>query len=296
MNTDTYLITGATGATGGHAIDELLAHGDAVRALVHQEDGRAAALRAKKGVEVVTGDLLDNAAVTRALEGVTGAYFVYPIMQGQLLDGTAYFAEAARKAGVRAIVNMSQISARPDAVSYASRSHWYGERVFDWAGVPVTHLRPTLFMEWLMYGFQLPLIANHDLLKMPAGEGRHAPIAAADQGRVIAAILRDPAPHAGKSYTLVGATEMDYAELARAVGTALGRPVRYEAETLEAFGERLRQLQIPAHFIQHILAVYADFQRGGFAGTNDLVETITGRKPLTVGEYVAANLPRFQPA
>jgi NAD(P)H dehydrogenase (quinone) len=294
MSQNLYLITGATGATGGHAIDDLLAKNASVRAFVHSEDDRAARLRSK-GVEVVVGDLLDNHTVRAALEGVTGAYFVYPIQRPQLVDATAYFAEAARSAGVRSIVNMSQISARIDAVSRAARAHWYGERVLDWAGVPVTHLRPTFFMEWLTYGFQLPLIANHDVLKVPAGEGRHAPIAAEDQGRVIANILLDPAPHAGKIYPLYGGVEMNHDELASAVGEALGRKIRYEPESFESFGARLSALGMPEHFVQHLVSVYRDYQNGVFAGTNDTVETLTGRKPVTVGEYVKANIKLFQP-
>lgn len=294
MNDNLYLITGATGATGGHAIQELLAKGARVRAFVHNDNERAAALRAQ-GVEVVYGDLLDANSVRQAMVGVTGAYFVYPIMHANLLDATAYFAEAAKTAGVRSIVNMSQISAKQDAESHAALSHWYGERVFDWSGVPVTHIRPTFFMEWLMYSFQLPLIAKHDLLKVPAGEGRHAPIAAEDQGRVIASLLLDPIPHAGKVYPLFGAVEMNHEQLANAVGDALGRKVRYEPESFEAFEERLVNLGLPKHFIQHIVAVYRVYQNGGFSGTNDLVETLTGRKPVTVGEYVKANLSAFQP-
>jgi NAD(P)H dehydrogenase (quinone) len=229
------------------------------------------------------------------LQGVTGAYFVYPVQQSHLVDATAYFAEAARSAGVRSIVNMSQISAKVDAVSDSARSHWYGERVFDWAGVPVTHLRPTFFMEWLTYGFQLPLIANHDLIKVPAGEGRHAPISAQDQGRVIASILLDPAPHAGKVYPLFGAVEMSHDELASAVGEALGRKIRYEPESFEDFGARLKTIGMPEHFIQHIVAVYRAYQNGDFAGTNNVVEAVTGRKPMTVDEYVKANTTLFQP-
>lgn len=293
MSQNLYLITGATGATGGHAIENLLAKNASVRAFVHSDDDRAATLRSK-GVEVVVGDLLDNHTVRGALQGVTGAYFVYPIQRPQLVDATAYFAEAARSAGVRSIVNMSQISARIDAVSRAARAHWYGERVFDWAGVPVTHLRPTFFMEWLTYGFQLPLIANQDLIKVPAGDGRHAPIAAEDQGRVIANILLDPAPHAGKIYPLYGAVEMNHDELARAVGEALGRKIRYEPESFESFGARLSAIGMPEHFVQHLVSVYRDYQNGVFAGTNDVVEALTGRKPVTVGEYVKANIKLFQ--
>jgi NAD(P)H dehydrogenase (quinone) len=294
MSNDLYLITGATGATGSNTIDNLLSKGANVRAFVHNDDDRAAVLRAK-GVELVFGDLLDSQAVHKALLGVTGAYFVYPVMQPQLVDATAYFAHAAKTTGVRSIVNMSQISARADAVSHAALSHWYGERIFDWAGIPVTHLRPTFFMEWLVYGFQLPLIASHDLIQVPAGIGRHAPIAAEDQGRVIANILLNPAPHAGKTYPLYGAVEMNHEDLANAVGEALGRKIRYETESFEHFEVRLAALNLPRHFIQHIVAVYHDYQNGDFSGTNDVVETLTGRKPKTVGEYVKANIELFQP-
>ena len=295
MSNELYLVTGATGATGRSAIDHLLSRGSKVRAFVHNDDDRAEALRGK-GVEVVFGDLLDNVAVQKAVQGVTSAYFVYPIMQPQLVDASAYFAQAAITAGVRSIVNMSQISARADAVSLAARSHWYGERVFDWAGVPVTHLRPTFFMEWLTYGFQLPLIANRNLIKVPAGGGRHAPISAEDQGRAIANIMLDPAPHSGKTYPLYGAVEMDHDELASAVGEALGRNIRYEPESFDDFSARLNSIGMPKHFIQHIVAVYRDYQNGDFAGNNDAIEALTGRKPMTVGEYVRANRKLFQPA
>jgi uncharacterized protein YbjT (DUF2867 family) len=294
MKQDVYLITGATGATGGAAIEELLSRGAHVRALVHRDDERAASLRTS-GVEVVVGDLLDSRAVQAALREVTSAYFVYPIMQSQLVDATACFAHAAKLAGVRSIVNMSQITASADARSHASLAHWYGERIFDWSSIPVTHLRPTFFMEWLSYGFQRSQIANHDLLRVPAGNGRHAPIAAADQGRVIARILLDPESHAGKTYPLFGAQELNHEQMAKIVGDALGRPVRYEAESMESFEARLEQFGLPAYFIQHITSVYRGYQSGEFAGTNNLVEQITGKKPLSVHDYVIANRAAFQP-
>src|ERR1700749_388972 len=80
------LITGATGKTGSHAASTLLGQGHRVRALVHRADERAARLAAA-GAEVVTGDLLDLDAVSRAAKGVDAAYFTYPIAPG-LLDGS----------------------------------------------------------------------------------------------------------------------------------------------------------------------------------------------------------------
>ena len=120
-----------------------------MRGLVHKDDARAETLRIS-GVEIITGDLLDLDSIRRAMEGVASAYFVYPLRDG-LIDAAAFTAQAAIEAGVQSLVNMSQISARREAKSHAARDHWVSERVFDWSGVPTTHLRPTFFAEWLLY-------------------------------------------------------------------------------------------------------------------------------------------------
>ena len=199
MNTAKILITGATGDTGGYAIEQLLHKGHQVRALVHRLDDRSQRLE-DKGVEVVAGDYLDLGAMRAAVKGARRAYFVYPIHPG-IIQATAYFAQAAKEAGVETIVNMSQISAREDAKSHAARDHWVAERVFDWSGVAVTHLRPTFFAEWLLYA--TPSI-KAGTLSWPLGTGRHAPVAAEDQARVIVGILENPAPHRGKVNPLYG--------------------------------------------------------------------------------------------
>ena len=170
------LVTGATGDTGRATVDELLARGHQVRALAHKPDERSKRLE-ERGVEVVYGDLLDFGQVKAALEGVKRAYFVYPIRPG-ILQATAYFAQAAKEANVDGIVNMSQISAREDARSHAATDHWLAERVFDWSGVTVAHIRPTYFAEWLLY---LAPMIKAGRLHVPFGTGKHAPITAEDQ-------------------------------------------------------------------------------------------------------------------
>src|SRR3984893_13458518 len=184
------LVTGATGDTGRATVDELLARGHKVRGLAHKPDDRSKRLQ-ERGVEVVLGDLLDFGQVRSALAGVQRAYFVYPIRPG-IVQATAYFAQAAKEAGVDGIVNMSQISAREDSKSHAATDHWLSERIFDWSGLNVAHIRPTYFAEWLLY--VAPMI-RQGLLHVPFGTGRHAPIAADDMGRVIVGILEDPESH-----------------------------------------------------------------------------------------------------
>jgi len=112
---------------------------------------------------------------------------VYSFQPG-LIDAAAFFAQATIEAGVKSIVNMSQKSARREAKSQAARDHCITEQVFDWSGVPTTHIRPTFFAEWLLYPMD-GWNAKGGVIEFPFADGRHAPIAGEDQGRVIAALL-----------------------------------------------------------------------------------------------------------
>jgi uncharacterized protein YbjT (DUF2867 family) len=288
------LVTGATGDTGRATVDELLARGHRVRALAHGQDERSKRLQ-ERGVEVVHGDLLDFGQVKAALNGVQRAYFVYPIRPG-ILQATAYFAQAAREAGVDGIVNMSQISAREDARSHAATDHWLAERVFDWSGVTVAHIRPTYFAEWLLY---LAPMIKAGRLHVPFGTGKHAPIAAEDQARVIAGILEDPAPHNGKVYPLFGPVEYTYEETARVLGRVLGKDVQYKQVDFEEFQTTLQARGKASakgndFLFQHLREVAIDHQNGIFEGTNDLVEKLGGRPPMTLEAFITKHRKAFE--
>ncbi|WP_068176802.1 NAD(P)H-binding protein [Mycobacterium sp. UM_CSW] len=287
-----FLVTAATGNTGAPTVKILLDAGHRVRAFVHRVDHRSDALAAL-GAEIVAGDLLDFRSVSSAMAGVDAAYFCYPIAPGTLLPATAIFAQAASEAGVDAVVNMSQISARRDAKSNAAQQHWLAERLLDRAAFKTTHLRPTFFAEWLKWLWQ----RNDDggVLRLPFGTGRHAPISGFDQARVIAAILQNPAPHDRQVYPLVGDHELDHYGIADEIADTLGIPVRYEPVEIPAFAAGLTAQGATDFFVQHISSVAQDYQDGIFAGENNLVEVISGHKPMTVADYVNANRAEFDP-
>lgn len=284
------LITGATGNTGAHTVRLLRDRGLPVRALVHTLDDRAAQL-GELGAEVVQGDLLDFPAVSAATAGVTAAYFNYPVAPG-LVEATANFAQAASEAGVHAVVNMSQISARREAKSNAARAHWVAERLLDRCGFATTHLRPTFFT------FLLNVFWTRDndegLYRVPFADARFAPIDAADQAHVIAAILQNPDPHAGQIYPLFGAEELDWYQIAAKVQQTLGIPVRYEPIDIPTFSAGLTASGASEFFVQHFSNVAQDYRDGVFAGVNNLVEEIGGVKPISVEDYVAATRSRFE--
>src|SRR6516165_10838791 len=286
---DLFLITGATGKTGAHTVRLLRERGLSVRALVHTLDARAERL-AEQGAEVVQGDLLDFPTVSAAMPGVTAAYFNYPIAPG-LVEATVNFAQGASEAGVHAVVNMSQISARREAKSNAARQHWIAERLLDRTALVTTHLRPPFFMEWLN-GFWVR-DGDEGIYRLPLADVRHAPVAAVDQAKVIAAILQNPDPHDRQIYPLFGAEELNYDEIAAKVQHALGIPVRYEPIDISTFAAGLTAAGASLYFVQHISNVAQDYLDGIFSGMNNLVEVIGGSKPTTVEDSVATTRPQF---
>ena len=292
MQPHKYLITGATGKTGVYTVRHLLDEGHAVRAFVHQLDERSAALQ-NEGAEIFVGDLLEHDDILRAMDGVTGAYLCYPVRPGYI-QATAYFADAARRAGVEVVVEMSQISAREDSLSHAARDHWIAERVLDWSGVPVVHIRPTFFSEWLIFPWVLDQIVKENKITLPYGSGRHAPIAAEDQARVIARLLTQPSGHLGKTYPLCGPVELSHQQIAEEISAIVGRRITYSPSTLEEYRQHLQTYDLPEFVIQHFLAVAVDYQNGIFAGVDGVIGQVTGQAPQTVADFVRANRPLFE--
>jgi NAD(P)H dehydrogenase (quinone) len=286
-----YLVTAATGKTGVYTVQYLLDAGHAVRALVHSEDERAESLR-KLGAEVIVGDLLEHDDAIRATQGVDGAYLCYPVRPG-FIQATAYFADAARRAGLEVVVNMSQISAREDSKSHAARDHWIAERVLDWSGVPTVHIRPTFFSEWFVFPWVRDTIVKEGKITLPYGQGRHAPISAEDQARVIAALLTDPAKHIGKTYPLFGPVQLNHDEIAEKMSTLLGRKIVYSPSSLKEYRERLESYRLPEFMIQHFEEVAVDYQNGIFSGENNVIAEITGKAPQTVEAFIEANRSAF---
>ncbi len=287
------LITGATGDTGRMAVKESLERGLSVRTMVHRNDDRSAALQ-ELGAETFVGDLHRIDEVRQAMESVEAAYFVYPVSPG-VIDATVNFAQAAKEADVSAIVNLSQQSASRTSTSYSCQETWVSEQVLNWSGLPVTHLRPTYFLEWLLYPWQLPLFLEKGIIRLPVGKARHAPIAAADQGRVIASILQNANGHAGQTYPLFGPVEMDHDQMARELTEALGRPIVFQNVAIGEYCKSLESYGVPSYVVQHLGGAMADYQRGVMSGTNDNVQRITGQRPMTVGDFARAHLSELSP-
>jgi uncharacterized protein YbjT (DUF2867 family) len=293
-----YLITGAGGGIGSVSrtvVELLLDDGQTARAMVRRDDERASALR-HLGAEVVIGDLTDPQAVADAMSGIDRMFLNMSVSPDYLTATSIVAAVALEAAPLEVIVNMSQMTVSQMTLTSTSESnqhrlHWLAEHIMNWSGVPVVHVRPTVFMENpLLTMLAAASIRERGALVLPFGEGRTSPIAAADVARVVAAVLRDPAGRIGAVYELTGPEVLDAEGIAEQYSRALGRPVTAQDLPLDQWTDQvLAPIGLPPHVAQHIATMARLHREGRYDRSTDAVASITGVPAQTVEQYVAAH-------
>ena len=287
------LIPGA-GGVGRTVFEQLRAQDVPVRFMVRREDERAAELRAL-GAEVVIGDLTRPETVAGALQGVARMYFGMRVSPDHLLAATVVASVAREYGKLEALVDLSQMTvsqmtATSTAESHQQRLHWLAEQVFDWSGLPVVHIRPTVFLDTPLFTMMAARsIQENGTIALPFGTGRTSPVAVDDVARVLATVLRDPAPHIGRAYELTGPRSVGMTELAGEFSRALGRPVSYADVPLDRWqAEGLSRMGLPPHIEQHIATMAQLHRDNRYNRTADGVERVTGMPPQSIEAFVAA--------
>ncbi|MFD7604528.1 NmrA family NAD(P)-binding protein [Streptomyces mirabilis] len=282
------------GDVGRTVLDQLRAQDVPTRVMVRRDDARAAELRVL-GAEVVIGDLTRPETVAAALEGVGRMYFAMPVSPDQLLAATVVAGVAREHGELDGLVDMSQMTvsqmtATSTEESDQQRLHWLSEQVFDWSGLPVVHVRPTAFLDNPLFTtLAARSIRDNGTIALPFGTGRTSPIAVDDVARVVATVLRDPAPHIGHVYELTGPRTVDMNEMAEEFSRALGRPVSYVDVPLDRWRtEVLSKAGLPPHTEQHIATMARLHRENRYDRTSDDVERVTGVPARTIEAFVAA--------
>jgi uncharacterized protein YbjT (DUF2867 family) len=222
------LVLGATGQQGGAVARQLLAHGFGVRALTRDSTSAAAQQLRQAGVDLVTGDMGDEATLAAAMRGVYGVFSVQPPAWAPTPESDAEEARigqlvvrVAQRSGVQHLVYSSvlgselQVAFRP-AFKYAIEEYLWQ------SGVPATVLKPAVFMEnAYLPQFSLPAasIYNATPFELPTPY-----IAVEDIGVFARLAFAHPQQFVGQSLNLVG-DELTVTALAELLTRELGAPI-----------------------------------------------------------------------
>jgi NAD(P)H dehydrogenase (quinone) len=219
------------------------------------------------------------------------------------LEATVIAAAVARERGdIEAFVNISQMTVSQMSLTNMTdspqhRQHWLGEQVLNWSGLPVVHVRPTVFLENpLFMNLAAQSIARNDTIRLPFGTARTSPVAAEDVAEVIATILANPTAHLGKIYELTGPKPQDMAGVASEYSNALGRKITYVDVPLEEWRDSdLRNLKLPENVFKHILTMARLHAANRYDRATHDIEAITGRPATSIRDFVAKHAHLFAP-
>jgi NAD(P)H dehydrogenase (quinone) len=264
-------VTGATGRIGGGVARSLAAQGVPLRLLV-RDAARAPAL---PDAEVAVASYADSDAVRRAVDGIDLLLMVSAAEAEDRLAQHLAFLDGAEE--VAHVVYLSFVGAGPAATFTLARDHGATEDRLRARAGTWTSLRDNLYADFLP-----GMVGSDDVVRGPAGNGRAAVVAQEDVVDAAVAVLLDPAPHAGQVHELTGPEAVSFAEVAELLGERLGRPVRYEDETVEQAYASRASYGAPQWQLDAWVSTYLAVADGSLSRVTDDVERLTGHlaRPL----------------
>src|SRR5947207_8270642 len=276
-NNRTILITGVTGNQGGAVAQALQGTGFYLRGLTRMPDSERAAALASQGVDIVKGDLDDEATLRRALAGAWGVFGVQnPLEAGVEREGAQgkRLATLAREAGVGHYVYTSVGSAHKRTGIAHFDSKWRIEETVRGLHFP-SHviLRPVFFMENLLAPYSL----QGSTLGWALGQGTKLQMIAVDDigwfgARAFtdaAALNRREIDLAGDVRTMPAAAEIFTNEL--------GRPIAFAQTPIE----QVRQ------FSEDTALMLEWFERVGYSADIAGLEREFGRALTNIPDWAA---------
>ncbi|MGH1524916.1 SDR family oxidoreductase [Leifsonia sp. L25] len=273
----TIAVTGVTGTVGRLAASELADAGVRFRMLARSPE------RAPRfpDSEVVACTYGDGDSVRAALQGVDAVLMVSAAENDQRLREHFAFVDAAAQAGVRHIVYTSFFGAAPDATFTLARDHYATEERIKTTGMAFTFLRDDLYLDFVEF-----MVGDDGVIRGPAGRGKAAMVARADVARVAATVLQHPEPHRDVTYDLTGPEDLTMAQVAEKLTTHLGRAVSFHDETVEEAYASRKKWDAPQWQYDAWVSTYTAIAAGEFAGPSGDVERVTGRRPLSLDEFL----------
>ncbi|MFG1707824.1 NmrA family NAD(P)-binding protein [Nonomuraea sp. M3C6] len=276
------LVTGATGNVGRQLVSMLIEAGATPRALTREP--RSAGL--PDGVQVVGGDLTDPGSLDAALDGVESVFLLWPFFTA---EGAGPVVDAIGK-HARRVVYLSAFSVSDDREPAENGVWGEVEHLIEGSGVQWTFLRAGGFAtNTLGWADQ---IRGAGVVRAPYAGAARSLIHEADIAAVAARALTEDG-HAGRRYVLTGPEVLTQTEQVRAIGEAIGRPLRFDEQPHEEAREQMIAAWGEPAFVDQALGHWARIVEEPEPVTST-VQEVTGRPARTFREWARDHAADFR--
>jgi uncharacterized protein YbjT (DUF2867 family) len=276
------VITTPTGDIGSQLLNLLLedSHGEELRVIVRDPAKLPATVRDR--VDIVTGSHGDPEVVGKAFAGADAVFWVVPpARQAASLDAaysgfTRPAADAFTTYGVSHVVGVSAVgrgTPMADRAGHVTASLAMDDLIAS-TGVAYRALANPSFMDNLLR--QVTSIRDDGVFTDTSDPDRRAPLASTgDIAAAGARLLLDRSWTGSGEVAVLGPEDLSPNEMAQIMSDVLGRPIRYEHESLDTFAARLTSFGLSAPIVTGMVDMMRAKNEGLDAGLTRTPETAT---------------------
>ncbi|MEQ6279144.1 SDR family oxidoreductase [Kluyvera sp. 142053] len=275
-------ITGATGQLGQHVIANLLNTTPASQLVAVVRNPAKAEALSQQGVGVRQADYGDEAALTKALQGVDKLLIISSSEVGQRAPQHRNIIQAAAAAGVKFIAYTSLLHADTSPLGLADE-HIATEKMLADSGIPYALLRNGWYTE--NYLASAPPALEHGVFIGAAGEGKIASATRADYAAAAARVISEEG-HAGKVYELAGDNGWTLSELAAELAKQSGKKVVYQNLSQADFAAALKSVGLPAGLADMLADSDVGASKGGLFDDSHTLSKLIGRPTTALADSV----------
>jgi uncharacterized protein YbjT (DUF2867 family) len=238
------VVTTPTGNIGSQVLRELVSSDEPIR-VIARDPGRLAP-ETRERVEVVPGSHSDSAVVNKAFAGADSVFWLVPpdpraaSVEAAYVDFTRPASQAFRAQGVKRVVGISVLGRGTPWASKAglATASLAMDDLIASSGVSYRPLTMPSFMDNLLR--QVESITKDGVFSLPIDGDRKLPsVATRDIASAAAVRLRDHSWNGVASVPVLGPEDLSYNDMARILSDVLGRPIRFEQISSEAYKARL---------------------------------------------------------
>ncbi len=282
------VVIGATGQIGSEVVRLLAEKGQQVRPLIR--DPKKAMGLSHPNVMFVQGDLSDPKSLDAAFKGAQKLFLLTPADTRQVeLQHNAI--EAAKRAGIQHVVKMSAFGSAKDAPVNMGRWHAQTEEELKQSGLKWTILQPHFFMQNLA-NFA-GSIKGQGAFYAPLKDGKIAMVDVRDIAKVAVEVLTQPG-HEGQTYIITGGEAVSFHDVARQIGEATGKPVKYVDVPQEDARKAMLGMGMPEWMVNDMVTLYGIFAAGYGASTTDVVQKVGKAAPRTFAQFAKESAEQFK--
>jgi uncharacterized protein YbjT (DUF2867 family) len=271
------LITGASGTIGSALVKQLQSTGADLEVMTSKPETKVHGLATRRA------SFDDVAQLTQAFKGIDTLFVLLPLVPNKV-QLARNVAAAAQAAGVKHIVRSSGAGADVNATFSLPKLQGTIDQIMTDTGIPSTFLRNAGFMQNYVTFYQG--LVKSGMVYAASADAAQSLVDVRDIAAVAALILRAPAAHAGKAYTLTGGEALTDTQRAAILSLAVGHTVGFTAISVEQAAHTMKSdWGMPEVMVDWMSSYNQIVSAGDAAGISSDVQKLLGRAPIAFKQF-----------